>query len=204
MNERIEGFTFFRSYLDAISEMDDPVKLEVLTAIIAYGLDGIEPALSNPISRAIFRIAKPSLDSTRDSVLNGKKGGRPKKKAPLSENENPPFENSETTKTIDKDIDLDKDIDKDCIVKADKPPKHTRFAPPSVEEVLSYCQERRNQIDPEKFVDFYTSKGWKVGSQPMKDWRAAVRNWEKTDVYKRQKETSGNIFLDIAREEGIL
>lgn len=56
-----------------------------------------------------------------------------------------------------------------------------RFSPPSVDEVREYCRERGNSVDPERFVDFYISKGWKVGNQQMKDWRAAVRTWEKTD-----------------------
>ena len=43
----------------------------------------------------------------------------------------------------------------------------------------AYCQERGNNVDPEKFCDFYASKGWKVGNQQMKDWRACVRTWEK-------------------------
>lgn len=60
----------------------------------------------------------------------------------------------------------------------EKEEKKTRFTPPSIEEVAAYCAERQNGIDPQNFVDFYTSKGWKVGNQPMKDWRAAVRTWE--------------------------
>lgn len=54
-----------------------------------------------------------------------------------------------------------------------------RFTPPTVEEVQAYCEERKNSVDPETFVDFYTSKGWKVGNTPMKDWKAAVRTWER-------------------------
>lgn len=56
-----------------------------------------------------------------------------------------------------------------------------RFAPPTVEEVETYCRERGNGLDAQHFVDFYASKGWKVGNQPMKDWRACVRTWEKRD-----------------------
>ena len=56
-----------------------------------------------------------------------------------------------------------------------------RFTPPTVGEVAEYCMERGNGVDAEQFVDFYSSKGWKVGSQPMKDWKAAVRTWEKRD-----------------------
>ena len=54
-----------------------------------------------------------------------------------------------------------------------------RFIPPTVEEVRAYCVERRNGVDPEAFIDFYASKGWRVGNQPMKDWKACVRTWER-------------------------
>lgn len=58
-------------------------------------------------------------------------------------------------------------------------PPARRFVPPTVAEVADYCRARTNDVDPERFVDFYASKGWKVGSEPMKDWRACVRTWEK-------------------------
>ncbi|MFB3894312.1 MAG: hypothetical protein ACE15C_20090 [Phycisphaerae bacterium] len=64
-------------------------------------------------------------------------------------------------------------------------PAAVRFCEPTVEEVRAYCRERRNRVDPEAFVDFYTAKGWRVGQQPMKCWRAAVRTWEKRDDTRR-------------------
>lgn len=57
------------------------------------------------------------------------------------------------------------------------------FQVPALEEVKSYCEERKNRVNPQAFVDFYSSKGWKVGSAPMKDWRAAVRTWEQRDGF---------------------
>lgn len=54
------------------------------------------------------------------------------------------------------------------------------FVKPSVEEVKAYCEERNNGIDAEAFIDFYESKGWKIGKDSMKDWKAAVRNWERS------------------------
>ena len=54
-----------------------------------------------------------------------------------------------------------------------------RFVKPTVEEIALYCRERNNGIDAEHFFDYYESKGWTVGKQPMKDWKAAVRNWER-------------------------
>lgn len=53
------------------------------------------------------------------------------------------------------------------------------FEPPSVEQVAAYCAERGNRIDPEEFVAFYASKGWKVGKNAMKDWQSAIVTWEK-------------------------
>lgn len=57
-----------------------------------------------------------------------------------------------------------------------------RFTPPSLDEVKAYCQERKNNVDPQTFIDFYASKGWYVGKNKMRDWKAAVRTWEKNRV----------------------
>ena len=67
--------------------------------------------------------------------------------------------------------------------------KNTEFHKPSVEEIRLYCQERNNSVDPEKFFNFYESKGWVVGKSPMKDWKAAVRTWE-----QRKPETTRTTF----------
>ena len=56
-----------------------------------------------------------------------------------------------------------------------------RFTPPTVEEVAEYCRERGNGVDAERFVSFYAAKGWMIGKSPMKDWKAAVRTWERRD-----------------------
>ena len=62
-----------------------------------------------------------------------------------------------------------------------------KFIPPTIEEVKAYCIERNNCVDAETFVDFYESKGWFVGKNKMKDWKSAVRTWEKRDSGKEQK-----------------
>lgn len=68
--------------------------------------------------------------------------------------------------------------------------KENRFQKPSVDEVREYCESRNNNIDPEQFVNFYESNGWKVGKNPMKDWHAAIRTWEKREkeVPQRKRE----------------
>ena len=96
------------------------------------------------------------------------------------------------------------------IDKSDKPTR-TRFTPPSLEEVQAYCNERQNNVDAEKFINHYTSNGWMVGRNKMKDWKAAVRTWEKNG-YDTKKQTAqkeqpkqqgtGNFFIDMMLEEG--
>lgn len=56
--------------------------------------------------------------------------------------------------------------------------KSPHFIPPTLEEVETYCQERKNGIDPLSFINFYEAKGWMIGRNKMQDWKAAVRTWE--------------------------
>lgn len=62
-----------------------------------------------------------------------------------------------------------------------EPKPRAKFVAPTVEEVMAYCQERGNGVDAVRFVDYYSSKGWVVGRQPMKDWKSAVRTWERNE-----------------------
>lgn len=77
---------------------------------------------------------------------------------------------------------------------------HARFLKPTLEEVQQYCQERNNKVNPQSFIDFYESKGWYVGKNPMKDWKAAVRTWE-NNGYKNTDKSSikrnGSFFSDF-------
>ena len=61
----------------------------------------------------------------------------------------------------------------------DKPAPRPSFVKPTLEEIRAYCQERKNNVDPQRFLDYYESNGWKVGRNPMKDWKATVRTWER-------------------------
>ena len=69
----------------------------------------------------------------------------------------------------------DTNVSKEKMVSA----ANNRFIPPTLEEVQAYCQERGNKVDAEQFVNFYSAKGWYVGKNKMKDWKACVRTWER-------------------------
>lgn len=86
---------------------------------------------------------------------------------------------------------------------SDKAKKKTSSMPPKLEEIEDYCFERQNDVDPQHFYDYYTSNGWKVGKNPMKDWKAAIRTWERNSNGKPinssqgHKKSTGNEFLDL-------
>ena len=105
----------------------------------------------------------------------------------LTTNWQPSDNQMETEVRLGKDR-LGKDRIEDSKGGENSPPAPTpskRFTKPTLEEVRAYCQERKNGVNPEKFVDYYDSNGWKVGKNPMKDWKAAVRTWEKNRFDKQ-------------------
>jgi uncharacterized protein YdaU (DUF1376 family) len=72
--------------------------------------------------------------------------------------------------------------------------KKNRFSPPSLEEIKEYCQERKNNIDPQAFLDSNTAKGWVIGKfkTPAKDWKAMIRTWEKTEAKNYGLQSGGS------------
>ena len=80
--------------------------------------------------------------------------------------------------------------------------KGTRFTPPSVDEVSDYCNQRNNSVDAETFIDFYQAKGWMVGKNKMKDWKACVRTWE-TNRKQRSKPRKEGTIKDRTIEDSL-
>ena len=88
-------------------------------------------------------------------------------------------------------------IDKDI-----HPSGVSRFAPPTLDEVKAYCQERGNNVDAQKFIDFYESKGWMIGKNKMKSWQAAVRTWERESTSTPARARQRNTMLNY-EEQGV-
>ena len=194
--------TFFYSYWDAIREMDDAEEqLKLLGMIFNYAFFDEEPQKLSPIEKMVFALVKPNIDSSNANRENGENGGRPSKKK--NPPKNPPFSKDKTPhksdkekdkdleEALDKNLEEDKDTDRDLSLSGTK--KTTTFNPPTVDEVNAYCQERNNGIDPEYFVDYYESKGWMIGKNKIKDWKACVRTWEKNqDKIDSQQKSNGD------------
>ena len=107
-------------------------------------------------------------------------------KAMLTEKENKAYSlgipndyQMETQVRLGKDRLVEDSIEEDSIM---PPQKYKRtFTKPTLEEVQAYCKERNNNVDAQKWFDYYSSNGWKVGRNPMKDWKASVRTWERSE-----------------------
>lgn len=94
---------------------------------------------------------------------------------------------TQSTSTLNK---LDKTrLDKTIKEKIPLESKRKKFQKPTVEQIQAYCAERENDVNPSLFYDYYEARGWMVGKSPMKDWKAAVRTWERNDGHKMQEKS---------------
>ena len=166
----------FVDWLDAIEPLGDAERGRLFTSLLEYARTGAVPQL-NGNERFIFPMmrAQVARDIAQMEATSENRGKRKKANEDLSNLSDKSNLSGKRTQEKDKDEDEDKE---------GSPPTPSQFIPPNVIEVRAYCNERKNHVDPQRFVDFYTSKGWMVGKTKMKDWRAAVRTWEKDDKHK--------------------
>ena len=187
-----DSFVYHVEWFEVIEDLEPAAFVEMNRAIILYATQNIEPSFSTKDLALLFRLIRRRIDSdnakyqeTSDKKAQaGKLGAEKRWQTKIADDgKNGKCHNSMAKIAddgndgyIDIDNVYDNDINKkDTIVSK----KGKRFTRPSVEDVRAYCQERKNGIDPEAFIDHYEAKGWLIGKQPMKDWRAAVRTWER-------------------------
>ena len=195
-----KSFVMYDSWMDTVEDMTVEEAGLLLKAIYAYRKDKEHKPDDRSI-RIVFNILKQKFEEDEVAYQQkvekraeaGKMGGRPKanesnekqteaKKAnAFSEKQKNP--DSESVSVSVSVSDSESVVEKEK--QAKEKPVRAAFVNPTVEEVREYCRERGNSVDPERFVDFYASKGWKIGKDTMKDWKAAVRTWEKRDAQKQ-------------------
>lgn len=156
-------------------------------------MDGMTGIVFTTIKEYLDRDQKAYEEKCRINRKNGGKGGRPRKK-PNETQKNRTVSGKNRTKPnktqrnpekpdidLDTDSDTESDIDKDIDIDRDRDIDNKRFHPPSLDEVRRYCQERNNNINPERFLDYYNSHDWKVGDRKITDWKMKIRDWETYD-----------------------
>ena len=206
-----EVIPLYKSVYNGVKDLDPETFKRLMLSLMEYGFNDDDPELQG-LERTVFESWKANIDARFRDSENGKKGGRPIKNPPF-ENENPGFE-TENPPLEDENggIESEKHITKTKTKTETKTKtKESRFTPPSVDEVEAFCRERGNSVNAERFVDFYTSKGWRIGKDPMKDWQAAVRTWEKRDDTRaapprhgeqRADDLDARILADIRNRHG--
>jgi len=170
--------------------------------------DRLTELLFDQIQDTLKRDLKKWKELQERNAANGKKGGRPPKpketegnpEKPSGLNLNPEkgvivkdsVTVTDTVNVNDNDI-----IEVDSVGSSNEQPqppkkKRTIFKPPELSEVQAYCQERRKGINAQQWHDHYTANGWMVGKNKMKDWKAAVRTWERNNINNGNNGTGQN------------
>ena len=211
-----ETFIFYKDWANVLNDLPDTIQLEIYQAITAYAF-GTTPKELSPLASVAFAFIKQTIDRDIEKYLSvsqarsqaGKKGGRPLKNKNLQEDKKPlpkkanhstpkdtPQESSrikEERLAQGKENFSAKEEEKaffsgDNAVPQDRESTATGgFTPPTIAEIEAYCRERGNGISGALFYEFYSARDWQMGSQPMKNWKAAVHSWEQREAQEAQK-----------------
>ena len=139
------------------------------------------------------------LAEMREYNRLAKQKSRARRRLPsaVDDNVNDSQENVNDSQDTDTEEDKEKEEDKENNSAPQATSRTKRFSAPTVEEVKAYCAERKNNVDAQRFVDYYSSNGWMVGKNKMKDWRAAVRTWERNSTSKPNIAVKQNASSDL-------
>lgn len=196
-----DSVVFYKTFYDCIKELPEERGYALFNAVCEYAFNEIEPDLSG-LEAGIFGMIKAQIDANNKRYENGKKGaehgkkgGRPKKGEnpadttpeeketpegiPCDKSKNPKGDiapEKEETPNVN-----DNENENETVKKETPNGVKKNFVPPTVSEVREYCESRNNGVDAQAFVNFYQSKGWMIGKNKMKDWKAAVRTWEQNN-----------------------
>ena len=190
-------FTTFRSTFEALKAFPAEEMKKAYVMMGEYALDGILPEAECSAAYGLFLSIKPLIDASIKKSEAGKAGGSAKQteanrkqtEADSKQTASKPKQTESTTEAEGKLKKKEESI-KDKKETLSNESVKKKFTPPTTEEVRQYAGEIGVTIDADRFVDFYASKGWMVGKTKMSDWKAAVRNWGRS---QRQELTANGM-----------
>jgi hypothetical protein len=191
------SFTMFDKFEEVFEKLPKEQSKELAYAVTMYGYTGEVPSLPYPLD-LMFSLMCEDIDNSKASRSGGSKGGRPRKGH--QETEKPQVPETEKPQVLEiKNLGLPKNGNPNQTKPNQTKPVQgggtragARMPPPTVEEVAEYAKgyaaSKRIDLEAcnfsaERFHDHFASNGWKVGGRaPMKDWKAALRNWVREDM----------------------
>ena len=216
MKERQKSFVLYGDQREHINLLSDEEAGQLFKAVYNYALTHEKPEFGNRCVAMAFSFISLQMDRDAEKYIEvcehrrtaGKKGGAPlgNKNAAKSDKttnclkKQPKRPDNENDNNNDNENDTDNDNESDNEINACGSPAPAEcadkcFAVPSAEEINAYCRETGKPIDAQGFISYYNSNGWKVGQNPMRDWKAAVIRWRKRD------EESGKVYSPSPREK---
>lgn len=201
------GVMLYFSVLPALDSLGPTSAGTLLLASMHYAQNGQEPVFEDSTLAFAWAFLKPSIDRDGEAYDEKRQRGewltycRQCKRDDIEPMDFVTWRQRTVTESLHTDTNTKPISMSDLVsiksismsnksIKADKPPTRTRFVPPSIEEVAEYVKQRGSKVDPQGFIDFYASKGWRIGKTPMKDWKAACRNAEHWERWDKKQNTA--------------
>lgn len=200
---------FFFDDIEALELLGDAERGRLFTALLEYGRLGATEKISGN-EKFVFPMFKGRIDrffeNYADTCEKNKRSISKRYANATSEYERIPSESEYKSES-----ETESEAESEYLCDNRARGAHTkRFVAPTVEEVAEYCRERSNGIDAARFVDYYTANGWKVGRNSMKDWKSAVRTWERNghaakNAGDKREDSSfdSNAFFEAAVKKGM-
>ena len=185
----------YTDFVEDTEELSDAEFGRLMRAVMKYAQTGELPTL-NGAEKVLWRTAKRNVDMQSEAYTRICERNKSNRHSTSGDQSSPVVTSGDQSsqgkgKGKGKGNEKGIEIITPLSPKGDIPLKggtHTKFKQPTIDEVRAYCSERHNNVNPQTFVDFYASKGWKVGNQPMRDWKACVRTWEQKDKGKPNRQ----------------
>ena len=207
------GVMIYFDICDALELLTNEQRGQIMMAILDYGENGIFPEFEDAALAMCWAFVKKRLDAdderyrkaTEQRANAARKRWQKKEKSETDSTECEAMRNDATECEAMRNMPTTTPTTTTATTTATTTTtrERERFAPPTLDEVAAYCRERGNQVDAQRFIDHYTSNGWLVGKNRMKDWRAAVRTWESREndqppAQMRQRQR-GNVYAEMLK-----
>ena len=219
-----KSMIIYTDWLERLEGLTDEQVGKFFRAVLAYGKDGEELPIDDPIVATVFTFVKPTiqdnnqkyeqkiaqLHEAHEKWLAKRNTRDDSTRIETNRDESTRFDTfrdvcvtdtvTDTVNVTDTDTVTDTvTVNNNNVIKSIK--KESRFKRPTLAQIQDYVFEKALNVDPERFFDYYESNGWRVGRNPMKAWKAALRNWSSKDSKKNTNTTFAAID-ELLREEG--